>query len=337
MSGVRVLGVPSAWGASDPAVAETPARLRAAGLLDWLGDGDLDVEDGGDVPVPPGPAGVAWDDDPSAHLAPLADTCRAVRRAVEAALDAGRLPLLVGGECGLTIGAVAGLASRRGSPLLAWFDAHGDLNTPDTSPSGLLTGMPCAVVQGHGLPELVAVGDDAPRPRRVTLLGGRDLDAGERRHVRDWDVRHVETEPVRLGGAEETVAGILGILEVELLPPEARDPRVVGDAGVSPQPAGPTAADPAATDLYLHVDVDALDPDDAPGVGFPVPDGFRVDEVADVAGYLGVTGRVGALSVASADLERDDGRTVRALRTVLLSIADALALAPSPPRSSVST
>jgi len=293
--------------------------------------------------VPSGPAGIGWDEDPSTHLSQLVATCRAVRRAVEAALDDDRLPLLVGGECGLTVGAVAGLAARRGAPVLAWLDAHGDLNTPDTSPSGLLTGMPCAVVLGHGPAELVGVGDDAPRPRRVHLVGGRDLDAGELRHVRDWDVKHLETDPVRLGGAEEAVAAILGIPAVDLLPPEARAaaevhgiadggaPGPAGNAGPRDEPALPGPETPSPADghgpVYLHLDVDALDPAEAPGVVFPVAGGFRVDEVADSAGYLCVSGRVGALSVASADLEQDDGRTIRALRTVLLSVADALALA----------
>jgi arginase len=354
---VRVIGVPSAWGTKELGARRTPGLLREAGLLDWLAAPGLQVEDGGDVPVPPqteddlwearaaalaergdrtaggtaavsAPGGRAAADgagrrprpDPDlVHLDEVVAMATAVREAVAASLRDGALPLLIGGECCLSIGVGAALAER-GPVATVWLDAHGDLNTPETSPSGLITGMPFAAYLGHGHPALLAVGEGAPRPapEHAWLLGGRDLDPGEDTNLASFGLHHLTLDEVVAAGPEAAAAEILALPEAAMMPPEAR------------ATAREVELRPALlwSRVYLHFDVDALDPEHAPGVHYRVPGGFQTPDVATLAGYLCASGRVGAMAVASANLDHDrDGRTVAAIREVLVSIADALSLA----------
>jgi arginase len=317
---IRVIGVPSAWGTTASGAERTPRLLRQAGLVDWLAGAGHTVEDIGNVPVPR--RSEAEGDGP-AHVPQVAEMARAVRRATNAALRDDCLPLLVGGECSLSIGAISALAAARGAPTVAWLDAHGDLNTPQTSTSGLITGMPLAVALGLGHGELTAVGEDVPRPQpgSTFLLGARDLDPGEVELIERLGVRLLDTDALRSAGPEEITMQVLGVPEIAVIPPEARAQAIAADATAAL--ALETAARPP---VYLHFDVDAIDPAYAPGVYFRVAGGFDPSEVGTLAGYLCASGCVGVMAVASADLDHDsEGRTVEAIRDVLVSVADALA------------
>ena len=355
---IRVVGVPSAWGTKELGAQRTPRLLREAGLLDWLAAPSLQVEDGGDVPVPPQTEDDLWEAraatlaeraDRTAvrtaavserggraaaagagrapgsvpelvHLDEVVAMATAVREAVAASLRDGALPVLVGGECCLSIGVGAALAQQPGPLTTVWLDAHGDLNTPETSQSGLITGMPLAVYLGHGHPALLAVGEGAPRPaaERTWLLGGRDLDPGEVTNLASFGLHNLTVDAVVAAGPEAVAAEILALPEAAMMPPEAR----ATAREVELRPAL------LRSRVYLHFDVDALDPEQAPGVHYRVPGGFQAPDVATLAGYLCASGRVGAIAVASANLDHDrDGLTVAAIREVLVSIADALSLA----------
>ena len=356
---IRVIGVPSAWGTKELGARRTPRLLREAGLLDWLAAPGLQLEDGGDVPVPPqteadlwearAPAATERGDRPPSkeiataergdsaapsavprsasvpdlvHLDEVAAMAAAVREAVAASLGDGALPLLIGGECCLSIGVGAALARQPGPLTTVWLDAHGDLNTPETSRSGLITGMPLAVYLGHGHPALLAVGQSAPRPaaERTWLLGGRDLDAGEVTNLAEFGLQHRTIDKVLAIGPEAMAAEILAVPEAAMMPPEAR----AGAAVPGQEAAG--GGEPSR--VYLHFDVDAIDPEHAPGVHYRAPGGFQPADVATLAGYLCASGHVSAIAVASANLDHDvDGRTVATIRDVLVSIADALSLA----------
>jgi arginase len=336
---VAVIGVPSAWGSPHPGVIETPEYLRAARLLDWLQEAGLDVRDRGDVPVlegwqPPAARGRGADDEPHLpHLAEVVAVQRAVREAVEEVMDAGELPLLIGGECGIGPGAIAAVAGTGAGgaecaetsapatgPLVVWLDAHGDLNTPESSPSGLLCGMPLAVALGRGHPRALAVGADISpvRPEDIWLIGARDLDAGELATLAELPIHHVSVGELRTLGAEQLTEKILP--GVPILPPEARA------RGAQRQPT--READRARAAVYLHIDIDCIDPSEAPGVTFPVDGGLGAAEVADLAGYLCASGCLAALTIASASLPEDEGgRTLESVRRLVVSIADALSLA----------
>lgn len=175
---VVVYGVPSAAGAFTNAPTRSPAALRGAGLVAALRGQGLDVEDAGDGPTLP-----AAED-------PEHPTCRnvpGVLRAIAAAAATGEvrdgLALMIGGDCSLLPGLLAGARRRAGDRLgLVVLDAHGDLNTPQTTPSGRICGMALAVALGHGHRELVAAAGSPPLDRgRTVMLGFRELDPGERR------------------------------------------------------------------------------------------------------------------------------------------------------------
>lgn len=335
---IRIIGVPSAWGTKELGARRTPGLLRAAGLVSWLAAAGHEVEDAGDVDVPSQTEADLWErrvaeldthGDGLVHLREVVAMAKGVRRAVGAALDDGTLPLIVGGECCLSIGVLAALSERSCSVTTAWFDAHGDINTPETSGSGLITGMPFAAALGHGHAELLAVGGNTvrPEPERTWLLGGRDLDAGEVSNIAAFGVRHIDTETSRVLGPEEVAVRILDVPEIGVLPPEAlaqvavADPDAVLAVAQAPRP-----------DVYLHFDVDCLDPACAPGVHYRVEGGFDANEAGTLLGYLCASGCVSAVTIASANLDHDvDNRTVGSVRTVLTSVADALAAVDSRP------
>jgi len=176
---------------------------------------------------------------------------------------AGFFPLIIGGDCLIALGAVSGLLDPANTAV-AWIDAHGDFNTPETTISGYLGGMPLACVVGRGLSELREQCKlITPVPERnVALIGVRDLDPAE--------------EQLLLGSSVVLVRG----------PELKRDPAALDHA---------LQAVGSAPQLYLHVDIDVLDPAEAPGVDYPAADGLRLEELARITKRLAGLGNIGAL------------------------------------------
>lgn len=201
-----------------------------------------------------------------------------LREAVAGAARAGRRPVSIAGDCVATLGLLAGLQEAGIYPTLIWFDAHGDFNTWETTPSGFLGGMPLAMIVGRGeqtMPQ--GAGLETVPESRVILAGARDLDPGEAEAVADSALTHLE--------------GVTALLNIEL-------------------PDGP---------LYVHFDVDVLDPGAVPAVYYPAPGGPDAETVRRVFQQLGQTGRLVAASMSSWAPELDpDGKT-RALCMELLS------------------
>jgi arginase len=191
---------------------------------------------------------------------------------------AGGTPLALLGECTLAPAVTAGLRDAHPGLVLVWVDAHGDLNTPATSPSGFLGGMPFAILLGwcHE-PLRQAAGLEPALPEaRAALVGARDLDPGERDAI-------------------------------------ARSRLVVVD-----DVAAALAALPAGAPVHLHLDGDVLDPADAPGVDFPAPGGWNGERLVDEVAALAATGRVVGVSVCCGNPRRDpDGRSARAYARAL--------------------
>lgn len=186
------------------------------------------------------PAGLSGEELPDVGL-----LAAALAREVAAARGRGQLPLIIGGDCTVALGVVAGLGDEVQG--IVWVDAHGDFNTPATSPSGYLGGMPLATVTGRGLPQLrEAAGQARPFPEeQVLLLGVRDLDPEEQAALDDSPVTVLTTDDLRDDGS--ALAAALDRLG-----------------------SGP---------LYLHVDVDVLDPSVMPGVVYPVAGGLSLAEI----------------------------------------------------------
>jgi arginase len=180
--------------------------------------------------------------------------CESLRTEVERALGEGRMPLVLGGDHSIAIGSVAGSSNhfaRAGEHIgLIWFDAHGDANTPETTPSGNIHGMSLAVSIGIGDPDLVNLGGRAPKvlPRNTVLIGIRDVDAGERDTLKKSGVTVYTMRDVDERGMRDVVDEAIRI---------AAD----GTAGI-----------------HLSFDLDVLDPEDAPGTGTPVWGGVTYRE-----------------------------------------------------------
>ncbi len=243
---VSLIGAPTDAGASVLGASLGPDALRIAGLAQTLRAQGLTVHDCGNLAGPHNPQQPAQGG--FRHLAEVTAWNTAVFAAVQAELAAGRLPLLMGGDHCLAIGSISAAAQHcraQGRRLrVLWFDAHADANTPATSPSGNLHGMPVACLLGEGPPGLVALGGAGPalRAGELALLGVRSVDATERsfvhaRSIEVYDMRHIDEVGMRRA-MEQALAGV-----------------------------------DADTHLHVSFDMDCLDPAVAPGVGTPVRGG----------------------------------------------------------------
>lgn len=210
---------------------------------------------------------------------------------------AGFFPLVLGGDCLVALGALAGLLDPQNTGV-AWIDAHGDFNTPETTISGYLGGMPLACAVGRGLEDLRkhAKLADPVLERNVALIGVRDLDPPEELALAASSVTAVRAETL---GADPT--------ELD---------RALHALGTLPQ-------------LYLHVDIDALDPAEAPGVDYPAASGLRLDQLRGIVEQAAGMGNLAALSLTAVNPDKDvDGRTVRAALDVIeAALARAVATA----------
>jgi len=265
---IQLLGVPLDLGQSRRGVDMGPSAMRVAGLearLEALGH---IVEDGGNVSV--AMPELKKEGDPSAkYLKEITATCTKSAELVAKALEAGKIPLVLGGDHSVAAGTVSGVAEfyRRDHKTigLLWIDAHSDINTPGTSPSGNVHGMPLAALMGLGPSELGNIFDFSPKvkPENCVLFGVRDIDAAERANILRAGI-HVFT----MRDIDER--GIRSLMEEALYI-------------VSKGTAG----------YHVSLDMDWVDPEDAPGVGTPVRGGATYREahlameiIADRGGML---------------------------------------------------
>jgi len=250
---VSVLGVPLHFGQSMAGVDLGPGAIRVAGLAERIARLGYAINDRGDLPIER-PRSVPAAGERLKYLAEIRAACENLSTQVEQIVDAGELPITIGGDHSIAIGSLAGVAKafrKRDERLgLIYFDAHADMNTPDTSPSGNIHGMPLAVLLGYGAPELVNVGGFAPKfdPRLCAHVGARDLDPGERELIRRLGMRFFTMHEIDERGLAACMDDALQI-------------------------AGQGTGGYAVT-----FDVDALDPGDAPGSGTLVRGGLSYRE-----------------------------------------------------------
>jgi arginase len=251
---IRVLGVPLDLGASRRGVDMGPSAIRVAGLearLEALGH---QVIDGGNIRVDIAET-QAYGDHKARYLSQIAETCNRTAEAVIHTLEEGMTPLVLGGDHSLAVGSVSGVAEfyrRRGEKIgLLWIDAHSDINTPETTPSGNVHGMPLAALLGLGPQSLSSIFGYAPKvaPENTVLIGVRDIDAAERENIRRAGITAVYTM------REIDERGMRAVMEDAL--------RVAGKG---------TAG------YHVSLDMDWIDPEDAPGVGTPVRGGATYRE-----------------------------------------------------------
>jgi arginase len=250
---VAMIGVPMDLGGGRRGVDMGPSAIRIAGLEDGLRRLGLQYEDRGNLAVP-APESREPRDPRARFLGEISRACQRLRVKVEKVLEDGVFPLVVGGDHSIAVGTVAAISSyhhRRNQRIgLIWFDAHGDMNTPDTSPSGNIHGMPCAAILGRGAPELVGLGDIVPMvdPRNAVIVGVRDLDQYEREEIKSTGVKVFTMRDIDMWGMNEIMRRALAIA-------------TEGTCG-----------------FHLSFDMDGTDPQVAPGVGTPVPGGTDLRE-----------------------------------------------------------
>jgi arginase len=267
---VAVISVAMDLGAGRRGVDMGPSAIRIAGLNEALTELGCEVRELGHVTAP-GPETVRLGRAKARYLRDVVDVCIRLRDRVTEALATDCLPLVLGGDHSISVGTVAGLVghhrARDERVGLIWVDAHSDMNTPDTTPSGNVHGMALASLLGHGAPELIGLAGDGRclDPAHVSLIATRSVDPDERRVVGESGARVFTMSEVDERGMAACVD-------------EAIQRATAGTAG-----------------FHLSFDVDAVDPLFAPGVGTPVPGGISYREahlicekVARSGGLIGV-------------------------------------------------
>jgi arginase len=252
-SHIAILGAPLDLGAGRRGVDMGPSALRLAGLNTKLTSLGYELEDLGNVSVaqqestPSGP-------ESAKYLPQIAKTCTKLAEMVENILAAGNFPLVLGGDHSVAAGTVSGVSDsfrKRGEKIgLMWIDAHADMNTPDSSPSGNVHGMPLACCVGRGPRELTHIFDYAPKVEgiNVVLVGIRDVDQREREMVRESGVTAFTMRDIDEHGLRNVMERAIAV------------------------------ANDGTSGFHLSLDMDVVDPDEAPGVGTPVRGGMTYRE-----------------------------------------------------------
>jgi len=276
-------------GAGRRGVDMGPSAIRYAGLeRDLLAMG-LSVTDFHNLTVPGPESGDVGD--PHARYERLIEqACAALRSCVAEIARGGDFPLVLGGDHSIAMGTVAGLLDARGDVGVLWVDAHGDINTPDTTPSGNVHGMPVATMLGlGGLGAELGWTSRALDPRRVVLFGTRTLDAGEQRTIRDLGVRMFTMSEIDQRGIKPCVDEVIE--------------RLAGEGGI-----------------HISFDIDAVDPLEAPGVGTPWPGGLTYREAHLAMEVLAATGTVSSMEVVEVNPIADhENRTGKLAAELILS------------------
>jgi arginase len=292
--GVTLIGVPLDLGAGRRGVDMGPSAFRVADIDRKIAELGYDIDDAGDLDVQiqetrsPGDARLKY-------LKEIKETCEALRDAVGAILKAGRMPVVMGGDHSVAMGTIAGLSrfhhERKAKIGLIWFDAHADSNTAETSPTGNIHGMPLAVALGLGAPGLVNLAGSCPMVdgSRAAAVGLRDVDGAERTNVR---------------------ASGLGAFTMRDI--DERGMRTVMEEAIK-------RASNGTAGIHVSFDLDAMDPDYAPGVGTPSPGGLSFREAHLAMEMLADTGKVLSAELVEANPILDERNITAKLGVELLA------------------
>jgi arginase len=296
MPAAHIIGVPLDLGGNRRGVDMGPSALRIAGLAERLASLGLQVIDEGDL-VTPIPEVKAAGDPRKKYIREIAKVCDRLYRTSLGVLHSGGLPVVLGGDHSLGAGSVAASADylrKDGKPVgLLWVDAHGDMNTPSSSGSGNVHGMPLAALLGPEPAELSRIGGFSPKvlPEHTVLIGIRNLDDREKEIVRDSRA-HVFTMK------DIDRSGIGSIVEQAL-----------------------TIAGKDTAGIHLSFDLDVCDPTIAPGVGTPVKGGLDYREAHTLMEIVADSGLLRALDLVEVNPILDDRNTTANLACELAASA----------------
>jgi arginase len=279
---VDVVGVPMDLGADRRGVDMGPSAIRYARLKESLERLGLAVNDHGNLRVPV-PESASVDDQNAKYYPIIKAVCDELAGIVEGIVRGDRFPLVLGGDHSIAMGTIAGVArARNRAPGVIWVDAHGDINTPLTSPSGNV----------HGMPVHFALQEHAVDPARMVFIGLRDVDAGEKRAIRELGVRAFTMHDVDRLGMSRVVEEALAL---------------VGD--------GPES-------VHVSFDMDGVDPQEAPGVGTPVRGGITYREAHLMMEAVAASGTLGSLEITEINpiLDRENQTAILAVELILSAL-----------------
>jgi arginase len=296
MTSVRLIGVPMDLGASRRGVDMGPSAVRYTDLRDRIEKLGHDVVDTGNVSVPFREDAAKGAQRGARYLGAITDVCVDIASRTRAALEAGEIPVVLGGDHALAAGSVAGAAAHlaaNGERLgLLWVDAHGDLNTPGSSRSGNVHGMPLAALLGYGDKAMSSIAGDrtAIQSSDVALVGLRDLDGPERSHIKKW-----------------------GLSAFTMRSLDERGVRTVMEEAIAVATRGTGG-------IWVSFDMDVIDPDEAPGVGTAVPGGMTYREAHLAMEMLADTGKLVGLDMVEVNPVLDErNRTAEIACELILS------------------
>ena len=288
---VAVIGAALDLGAGRRGVDMGPSAIRYAGLEDRLEELGVRCSDWGNVETAVAEAAESGRAD-ARFLAEIKETCERIAGAVTRAVKSGRTPVVLGGDHSIALGTLGGMASVHGPGAVLWLDAHGDLHTPATSPSGNVHGMPLGAALGRA-PDVFA-SEAWPLPavdaERVVLLGVRSLDDGEREYVRERGIAVYTMSELDRRGIEPVLREALERVE-------------------------------GAPFLHLSLDMDVVDPEVAPGVGTPVRGGLSYREGHLAMELVAESGLLASLEIVEVNPILDRGNETAALGVELVASA----------------
>ena len=290
-SKVAIIGAALDLGAGRRGVDMGPSAIRYADLDDRLGDLGIGCADWGNVPTAVAEA-TASGDPKARFLTEIKETCERIARAVARAVGEGRTPIVLGGDHSIALGTLGGMASAYGVGGAIWFDAHGDLNTPATTPSGNVHGMPLGAALGRDKEAFASDAWPLPAldPAHVVLVGVRSLDEAERAYVRESGIGVYTMSEIDRRGIEPVVREALERVE-------------------------------GASFVHISVDMDVVDPDVAPGVGTPVRGGLSYREAHLAMELVAESGLLGSLEIVEVNPILDRGNETAALAVELVASA----------------
>jgi arginase len=289
MRKLTIIGMPMDLGQMRRGVDMGPSAIRYAGIFERLSKLFSTIEDWGDIAVGR-PETIIDKQSNLKNLHLIAEKNQMLAEMVDKIIQSKSFPLVLGGDHSIAIGTLAGLAKHYKNLGVIWYDAHGDLNTAETSPSGNIHGMPLAASLGYGHERLTNLLGISPKikPEHVVIIGARSLDEGERRLIKELGIKVFTMHEIdRMGMTkvmEETV-------------------RYLKDK----------------TDgVHLSLDLDGLDPNDAPGVGTPVPGGISYRESHLAMEMLAESGLITSAEFVEVNPILDERNKTAALAVALM-------------------
>ena len=301
---VELVGVPMDLGGNRRGVDMGPSGIRYAGLANKLAELGYRVRDRGNIRVADPDEGLAthtyqkMDPSPKPKAHNVAEIVRASEELAKVVADivkAGNIPVVLGGDHSMGMGTIAGLDRAGKRAGVIWIDAHGDINTPETTPSGNVHGMPFAVALGLAGEPFPAALRGTTDGEHAVLLAVRDIDAGEKVNIKKAGVTAITMADIDRMGMAAAMEKAIG---------------VAGGAGA----------------IHLSLDMDALDPREAPGVGTPVRGGLTYREAQLAMEMLAASGKLRSIEIAEVNpiLDRHNATASLAVELVASALGETI-------------